>query len=106
MPIFSYFSVVGSVLLALLLLLGNGREPIDTRLPTSQTVGVPKFKSEPETEHARVTAVNFAAAFRPIEIKSVRLVEARPRPKSKAGYSKTQPLSQLAEFPHSNLSIH
>jgi hypothetical protein len=106
MPIFSYFLVVGSVLTGLLLWFGNGNEPIQTALTTSQTVGVPKFKPEPEAEHARATAVNFAAEHKHSERKSLRAAETLPRQKATTHYSKPQPLSHFAEFPHDNLSIH
>jgi hypothetical protein len=106
MPIFSYFLVVGSVLAGLLLWFGNGSEPIRTALTTSQTIGIPKFKPEPEPEpeHARVTAVNFATEYK--RPKPVKTAETPPRQKATTNYSKPQPLSHFAEFPHDNLSIH
>jgi hypothetical protein len=106
MPIFSYFLVVGSVLTGLLLWFGNASEPIGTALTSSQTVGIPKFKPEPEAEHARATAVNFAAAYERSERKSVKTAETPPRKKATTNYSKPRPLSHFAEFPHDNLSIH
>jgi hypothetical protein len=108
MPILSYFLVVGSALVGLLLLFGNrnGTEPIAAPLTSAQTVGLPSFKPEPETEHARVTAVNFAAAYRRSERKPVKTAETRPRQKTIAKYSKPESLSRFAEFPHTNLNIH
>lgn len=100
MPIFSYFLVVGSVLTGLLLWFGNGNEPIEPALTTSQTVGVPKFKPEPEAEHARATAVNFAA-----EYKRSKAAGMPPKQKTTTNYSKPRPLGHFAEFPHDNLSI-
>ena len=76
MPIFSYFLVVGSVLTGLLLWFGNENEPIEPALTTSQTVGVPKFKPEPEAEHARATAVNFAAEYKRPERKSLKAAKS------------------------------
>jgi len=106
MPIFSYFFVVGSVLTGLLLWFGNASEPIGTALTPSQTVGIPKFKPEPEAEHARATAVNFAAEYGRSERKSVKIAETPPGQKATANYSKPQPLSHVAEFPRDNLSFH
>jgi hypothetical protein len=106
MPIFSYFFVVGSVLTALLFWFGTGSEPIKTGFTSSQTVGIPKFKPEPEPEHARVTAVNFAAGYQRSERTSVRTAATPPRQKVITDYSKPQPLSHFAEFPHGNLTIH
>jgi hypothetical protein len=103
MPIFSYFLVVGSVLTGLLLWFGNESQPNRTIL-TSQTVGIPKFKPEPEPEHARATAVNFAAEYK--RPKPVKTAETPPRQKATNIYSKPQPLNHFAEFPHDNLSIH
>ena len=62
MPILSYFLVVGSVLTGLLIWFGPESPPGDAARMTSQTVGIPKIKAEREPDHARVTAVNFAAA--------------------------------------------
>ena len=106
MPIFSYFLVVGSVLIGLILCFGNGSEPVGTPVASSQTVGIPQFKPEPESEHATVTAVNFAASYKDAKRKSVKIAEAPPRYKAIANYSKPQPLSHLAELPHTNLGIH
>ena len=74
MPIFSYFFIVGSVLTGLLLWFGNGSEPIGPAFTSSQS-GIAKFKPEPEDEHARATAVNFAAAYKRSERKSVKSAE-------------------------------
>jgi len=104
MPIFSYFLVVGSVLTGLLLWFGNGNEPIEPALITSPTVGVPKFKPEPEAEHARATAVNFAAEYKRPGRKSLKAAEMPPRQKTTTNYSKPRPLGHFAEFPHDNLS--
>jgi hypothetical protein len=106
MPIFSYFLVVGSVLAALLMWFGNESEPAGPAFPSPQTVGIPKFKPEPEAEHARATAVNFAAAYEPSERKSAKAAATPPRQRSPTSYSKPQPPSHFAEFPHPNLSIH
>ena len=103
MPIFSYFLVVGSVLTGLLLWFGNESQPNGTALRSSQMVGIPKFKPEPEPEHARATAVNFAAEYKRRENKSADT----PR-KQKATTNSLEPLTRnrFAEFPHDNLSIH
>lgn len=106
MPIFSYFLVVGSVLTGLLLWFGNENEPIGPALTSSQTVGVPKFKPQPEAEHARATAVNFAAEYKHSKRKSLKAAEMPPRQKTTTNYSKPQPLGHFAKFPHDNLSIH
>jgi hypothetical protein len=106
MPIFSYFLVVGTVLTGLLLWFGDRNEPMGTRLTSSQTVGIPKFKPEREVEHARATAVNFAAEYKRSERKSIKMAETPPRQKATTNYSKPQPFSHFAEFPHNNLSSH
>ena len=98
------FFVVGSVLTGLLLWFGNGSEPIGPAHTSSQTVGIPKFKPEPEPEHARATAVNFAAEYGRSERKSVKTAETPPRQKATA--SNSRPRSHFAEFPRDNLSIH
>ena len=107
MPIFSYFMVVGSVLTGLLLWFGNEGQPIGTTLTSSsQMVGIPKFKPEPEPEHARATAVNFAAEYKRPEIKPVKTTDTQR--KQKATINSLEPLTRnrVAEFPHDNLSIH
>lgn len=106
MPILSYFLVVGSVLTGLLLWLGNEIEPVGAALPSSSTAGIPVFKPEPEAEHARVTTVNFAAEHEPPERKLVKTAEAPARRKAVRSYSRPEPLSQFAEYPHHNLNIH
>jgi hypothetical protein len=87
MPIFSYFLVVGSVLTGLLLWFGDRNEPIGTALTSSQTVGIPKFKPEPEAEHARATAVNFAAEYKRSERKLEKATEAPLRQRTTTNYS-------------------
>jgi hypothetical protein len=106
MPILSYFLVVGSVLTGLLLWFGNESKPNETALTSSQMVGIPKFKPKPEPEHARATAVNFAAEYKRPETKPVKTADT-PQ-KQKATINSLEPLTQkrVAEFPHDNLSIH
>ena len=106
MPIFSYFFIVGSVLTGLLLWFGNGNEPARTTLTSSQTVGIPKFKPEPEDVHARATTFNFAASYKRSDRKSVKTAVMPPRQKATTNYLEPQPLSHFAEFPHDELSIH
>ena len=106
MPIFSYFLVVGGVLTGLLLWLGNRTEPMRPALTSSQTVGIPKFKPEPEDEHARVTTFNFGTPYKRSERKSVKTAETPHTQKATINYSKPQPLSHFAEFPHDNLTVH
>jgi hypothetical protein len=106
MPIFSYFLVVGSVLTGFLLWFGNESQPIGVTLTSSQMVSIPKFKPEPEPEHARVTAVNFAAEYKRPQTKPVKTADT-PR-KQKATMNSLEPLTRnrVAEFSHDNLSIH
>ena len=106
MPIFSYFLVVGSVLTGLLLWFGNESQPIGTALTSSQMVGIPKFKPEPEPEHARVTAANFAAEYQRPETKPLKTANT-PR-KQKTTINSLEPLTRnrFAEFQHNNLGIH
>jgi len=79
---FLLFLVVGSVLFGLLLWFGDESKPIGTEFASSQMVGVPKFKPEPEAEHARATAVNFVADYARSERKSVKTAELPPRQKA------------------------
>ena len=106
MPIFSYFLVVGSVLTGLLLWFGNDSPPNETALEASQAVGIPTFRPEPEPEHARATAVNFAAEYKRPERKPAKAAESVTARKTTPGYSKPEPRSRFAEFPNNNLSIH
>ena len=65
MPLFSYFTTIGTILSGLLIWLGNETGPDNSAPKTSQVIGVPKpFKAEPEPP-AQVTATNFAAAYAP-----------------------------------------
>jgi hypothetical protein len=104
MPIFSYFLVVGSVLAGLLLWFGNESQPNGPALTLSQTVGIPKFKPEPEDEHARATAVNFAAEYR--RPKPLKTADTLRKQKATTNSSKPLTRNRFAEFPHDNLSIH
>jgi hypothetical protein len=106
MPIFSYFLVVGGVLTGLLLWFGNESQSNGTALTSSQTIGIPKFKPEAAPEHARATAVNFAAAYKLPESKPLKTADT-PR-KKKATTNSLEPLTRnkYAEFPHNNLGIH
>ena len=105
MPIFSYFLVVGSVLTGLLLWSGGESQPT-TEFRSTQTAGIPKFKPEPEPEHARATTVNFAAEYKRPEGKPAKAAEAPARRKLTHGYSEPDPLRHFAEFPHDRLNIH
>jgi hypothetical protein len=105
MPIFSYFLVVGSVLTGLLLWFGNESQP-RTALTSSQTIGIPKFKPEPEPEHARVTAVNFAAEYQHPEPKPFKTADTPRKQKGRTNSSELLTRNRFAEFPHDNLSIH
>lgn len=106
MPIFSYFLVMGTLLIGVLLWISNVIEPEHSGLMTSQIVGVPKFKAEPELVHARVTAVNFAAEYAPPARKPVKTGEAARKPKKIIRYSPKPTWNQLAEYPHDDLTIH
>lgn len=111
MPIFSYFVVMGTLLIGVLLLMSNVIKPAPSGFMTSQIVGVPKFKAEPESVHARATAVNFAAEYaRPATArpatKSAKTVEAAPKPKKIIRYSPKPTWNHLAEYPHDALTIH
>lgn len=106
MPIFSYFLAMGTLLIGVLLLISKVIEPERSGLMTSQIVGVPKFKAEPESAHARVTAVNFAAEYARPATKPAKTVEAAPKPKNKFRSSPKYTWDQLAEYPHDDLTIH
>jgi hypothetical protein len=105
MPLFSYFTIVGTILLGLLIWLGNEMEP-NSVLKTSQVVGVPKpFKAEPERPQGRVTGTNFAAAYARPAPKPVKAADAAHK-ETISSRSKTPAWNRLAEYPHDNLSIH
>ena len=106
MPIFSYFLIVGSVLTGLLLCFGNVSEPNGPALTSAQTIGVTKFKPEPEPEHARVTAVNFAAVYRRPETKPLKTTDMSRKPKATPNSLEPLARNRFAEFPRDNLSIH
>jgi hypothetical protein len=105
MPILSYFLVMGTLLIGVLLWISNVIEPEPSGLMTSQNVGVPKFKAEPESAHARVTAVNFAAEYGRPATKPAKTVEAAPKPKKIVRYSPKPTWNQLAGYPHDDLTI-
>jgi hypothetical protein len=66
MPIFSYFIVMGTVLVGLLFWVSNEIDPNSVPLKTSQVVGVPRpFKATRPEPMRDLTAVNFAAATTP-----------------------------------------
>jgi hypothetical protein len=106
MPVFSYFLVVGSVLPGLLLWFGNESQPNGTALTSSQMVGIPKFKPGPEPEHARVTAVNFAAQYQRPETKPLKIADTPRKQKTTINSLERLTRDRFAEFPHDNLSIH
>ena len=106
MPILSYFLVVGSVLTGLLIMFGNAGEQSGSPATTSQQVGIPKFKAQPESEHARATAVNFAAERRRTDSKRARATEPPGNQKTTSAEPKPNPLGRFAEFPQNNLKIH
>jgi hypothetical protein len=106
MPILSYFLVMGTLLIGVLLWISNVIEPEPSGIMTSQIVGLPKFKAEPESAHARVTAVNFAAEYARPTAKPAKTVEAARKPKKIVRYSPKPTWNQLAEYPHDDLTIH
>jgi hypothetical protein len=107
MPIFSYFLVVGGVLTGLLLWFGNESQSNGTALTSSQTVGIPKFIPEREPEHARATAVNFAAEYKRPESKPLKTADTPRRQRATTNSFEPQlTRNRIAEFPHDNLSIH
>ena len=108
MPLFSYFTVVGTVLLALLLWLSSGIEPNSAPFRTSQSVGVPKpFKAGPEPPQ-EVTNVNFAAAAvaHAAPAKPAKAVAAVHKEKTTSGGSKSPSWNLLAAYPNDNFGIH
>jgi hypothetical protein len=105
MPLFSYFTVVGTVLLGVLLWLGSDIEPNSTPIRTSQTVGVPRpFKAGPEPPQ-EMTNANFAAAHA-APTKPTKVVDAARKEKTTGGEAKSPRWDLLAAFPNNNLSIH
>jgi hypothetical protein len=66
MPIFSYFIVMGTVLVGLLFWVSNEMDPNGAPLKTSQMIGVPRpFKATRSEPMRDRTAANFAAATPP-----------------------------------------
>jgi hypothetical protein len=109
MPIVSYFIVVGSALVGLLLWVGDAAVPTDTAVKTSQTVGLPKpFKAPRDTSQLRPTGANFAAEREsPPVAKPAKTVEAPRKPKVLARHPPRMPAwNQLAEYPYDRLSVH
>jgi len=104
MPIFRYLLVVGCVLTGLLLWFGNESQPIETA--SSQMVGITTFKPEPEPEHARATAVNFAAEYKHPETKRVIASDMLPKRATTISSFGPPTRNRVAEFSHDNLSIH
>jgi hypothetical protein len=100
MPIFSYFLVMGTLLIGVLLWISKVIEPERSGPTTSQIVGVPKFKAEPESAHARVTAVNFGADYARPATKPAKTVEAARKPKKIVRSSPKHTWDQLAEYPY------
>jgi hypothetical protein len=106
MPIFTYFLVVGSILTGLLLLFGDDSQSNGTAVASSHSISIPRFKPEPEPEHARATTVNFAAEYGRSESKPVKAAVTPRKQKETTRPSEPLARSRLAEFPHDNLSIH
>jgi hypothetical protein len=106
MPLLSYFTAVGAVLVGLLFWVSSEIEPESLSLKTSQIVGLPKpFKAPPEARQYKITGVNFAAEYQRRPTRSTKIVDAAPRMKMASKYS-TPTGNRLAEYPHSSLSIH
>jgi len=110
MPIFSYFIVVGTALVGLMIWVGNETEPSGSPVKTSQIVGLPKpFKAPPDTAQHKLTGVNFAAA-RAREVPAPKPVKNVESPRKQFITNKpsnnTPTWNRLAEFPYDRLSIH
>ena len=84
MPIFSYFIVMGTVLIGLLFCVSNEIEPNSLPFKTSQMVGIPKpYKARPEVSQYTITNVNFAGLeVREISASSAATSADYPRPTS------------------------
>ena len=104
MPIFPYFLVMGTLLVGVLLWISNVIEPEPSGLMTSQIDGVPKFKAEPESTHARVTAVNFAAEYARPATRPAKTVQAATKSKKIIRYLPKPTWNQLTEYPHDDPS--
>jgi hypothetical protein len=66
MPIFSYFIVMGTVLVGLLFWVSNELDPNSAPLKTSQVLGLPRpFKATRSEPMRDLTAANFAAPIPP-----------------------------------------
>jgi hypothetical protein len=65
MPLLSYFVVMGITLTLGLIYISDHIEPLGSPVPTSQIAGLAKpFKPEPERSPYKITATNFAAAYK------------------------------------------
>jgi hypothetical protein len=107
MPLLSYFFVVGSALLGLLLLLDNGTQPSAPPVRTSQVVGVPEpFKAAPEPP-LDLRNANFAAEYhRPAKAAAA---PEPPKKRKSAGAPAAEPRAtrkSFAEYAHDNIGIH
>jgi hypothetical protein len=73
MPVFSYFTVMGTVLTLALLLVSSFNGPSSSPIDAFQSLGSQKpFKPEPERSPYKITASNFAAEYRPMPEDHVR----------------------------------
>lgn len=61
MPIFAYFTVIGTALLLLLNLSGYALPDVGPPIKTSQLVGLPKVEPRPEAESPLMSTFNFGA---------------------------------------------
>jgi hypothetical protein len=105
MPIFSYFLVMGTLLGVFLWIIGNAVEPVVPEIQSSPAAGLPQFKGEPESEHAHVTTVNFAAVHNPATKPLPTAAVAAPR-KNLSSMPRPTSWTQTAEYPHDRLTIH
>lgn len=109
MPIFSYFIVVGTVLVGLMFWVGNETEPGGSPVKTSQIVGLPKSsKPPPDTPQYKLTGVNFAAqrARETAPPKPVKNVESPRKQVVTSRPSNTPTWNRLAEYFYDRVSIH
>ena len=103
MPLLSYFVVVGSVLLAAIVWLGDTLEPVPPPIAVSHTVGLPApYKAPIEIALAPAIAEPVVAMAVPMPAarpaKAIKVAAVAPKQTKKV--ATPLPRSRLAEYPH------
>ena len=104
MPIFSYFLVVGTVLVALFIWSSKNFEPSGSPVATTQMVGLPQpFKAPPEPSSER-SPVILASTVLPVARPAKQVVAPRKeKATKKVDYGTVR--NRFAAYPHDRPSI-